>query len=89
MDACPVCSRQVPLSELQEHVQLHFVDDEQGGPSTGTGTSTGAAAAAAFEGGHLGEVEDGAPGPGMVRCPIGCGAFLLLEELDSHEEAHR
>jgi len=75
------------LCELQEHVQLHFVEDEQGGPSTITAAA--AAAAAAFEGGHLGEVEDAAPGPGMVRCPIGCGALLLLEELDSHEEAHR
>lgn len=26
---------------------------------------------------------------GRVQCPLGCGAMVLLEELDSHEEAHR
>lgn len=35
------------------------------------------------------DAEEDAADHTKVRCPLGCGALVLLEELDSHEEAHR
>jgi hypothetical protein len=75
MEPCPVCNRVLPIIELPEHVQLHFLEDE---------AIDAAVPAAIFVGGD--NPEEAA---GKIRCPLGCGELVLLQDLDSHEEAHR
>lgn len=81
-----MCNQRFLIEELPEHVQLHFLDDEHA-PS---GVRPPAAAAAHPSGQFDAGANDYLPEDGStVRCPMGCGALILLEDLDSHEEAHR
>lgn len=71
---CPVCGVFLPVSEIQQHAELHFlIEDEQANGFAGCQTDSGIAS---YQ-------------EGKVRCPYGCGAFVHVAELDSHEEAHR
>lgn len=83
MEPCPVCGCKLPISELQEHVQLHFLEDEA------ADLGRAAAAPPSSCGGIVIDSDDETETAGKVCCPLGCGAMVLLEELDSHEEAHR
>jgi hypothetical protein len=90
-EACPMCGVRLPLQELESHVLLHFADEQDNAPqAAAAAAATGAAAGAAGSSGGGTSASPAEPGEGdLVRCPYGCGARVLLEELDSHEEAHR
>jgi hypothetical protein len=86
MEPCPVCGCRSPVSDLQEHVQLHFLEDDAA-PAT---AAAGAGAAAAAPPSRIViDSDEGEDTADRVCCPMGCGAMVLLEDLDSHEEAHR
>ncbi len=71
-----MCFRNLPVHELPEHVQLHFLGQDEGEHEPSSDPI-------------VMDDEAGEAAAGRVRCPLGCGAMVLLEELDSHEEAHR
>lgn len=71
-----MCYRNLPVHDLPEHVQLHFLEQEEGQQGQGNAPI-------------VSDDEGDDAAAGRVRCPLGCGELVLLEELDSHEEAHR
>jgi hypothetical protein len=73
---CPVCGAYLEAADLPQHVELCLLAQEQ---DQGQGAAASAAAAVAAEG----------LAADRVACSFGCGAWLSLDELDSHEEAHR
>jgi hypothetical protein len=83
MEPCPVCGSQFSVVELAEHVQLHFLDDEQATAGAGQAAPSGSF------GGVVIESDDELEAAKHICCPLGCGAMVLIEDLDSHEEAHR
>jgi hypothetical protein len=70
---CPVCGAYLEAAELPQHVELCLLAQEQD-------QQQGVAATAASADGLAAD---------RVACSFGCGAWLSLDELDSHEEAHR
>jgi hypothetical protein len=83
MDPCPVCGSNFPINELAEHVQLHFLDDEQATAGAGQAAPSGSF------GGIVIDSDEELEAAEKICCPLGCGAMVLIEDLDSHEEAHR
>lgn len=83
MEPCPVCGSNFPINDLQEHVQLHFLDDEQASAGAGQAAPPGSF------GGIVIDSDEELEAAEKICCPLGCGAMVLIEDLDSHEEAHR
>ena len=77
LSECPFCGSFFELGEIEEHVSLHLLDSEAQ-PETALGHATNADVR------HANHVSTE-----HVACPFGCGALVALDELDSHEEAHR
>lgn len=67
--SCPVCSTFHLQADIQQHVQLHFLEE----PVTRDEVV----------------IDESDDDEEAVYCPQGCGALVLLQDLDSHEEAHR
>lgn len=61
-------------------MQLHFLEEDAPLPA--------AAGAAAAPPSRI-VIDSDEDTADRVCCPMGCGAMVLLEDLDSHEEAHR
>lgn len=66
---CPVCSTFHLQADIEQHVQLHFVEDPPKQAEV--------------------VIEDSEEDDELVYCPQGCGALVRLQDLNSHEEAHR
>jgi hypothetical protein len=77
LSECPFCGGFFELSEIEEHVSLHLMQSDL----THLQDPCDAPNSSQPHANHVSTEH--------VACPFGCGALVALDELDSHEEAHR
>jgi hypothetical protein len=85
--SCPICSLFCQQSEIEGHVALHFEDEAPAAAPERQQQQQQKHMAV-----HIDDEDDDDyldEDEQKVYCSLGCGALLALQELDSHEEAHR